>query len=66
MGKGKIARYEQFLLFPQLRAISPFPTVFVTLLDPIGQLPAILIKLKIVVSKSFSLEESIICRLGKA
>ena len=27
VGKGEIARYEQFVLFPKL-AISPFPTVF--------------------------------------
>ena len=53
VGKGEIARYEQFLLFPQcflsdFRAFCPFST-----------------SLKLSYANSFRLEESKICRLGK-
>ena len=52
-GKGQIARSEQFLLFPQC---------FSTLLE---NFPPFSLNLKWSSAKSFSLEESKICRLGK-
>ena len=53
MGKGEIARHEQFLLFPTvfsmcLESFLPFST-----------------NLKLSSANSFSLEASKICRLGK-
>ena len=53
MGKGEIARNEQFILFP---------AVFSTRLREIS---ATFINLKLSSANSFSLEESKICRLGK-
>ena len=45
-----------------LRAISPFPTAFSTLLDNFLPFSS---NLKLLSANSFSLEESKICRLGK-
>ena len=53
LGKGEIARNEQFLLFP---------TVFSTRLE---NLPPYSSNLKLSPVNSFSLEVSQICRLGK-
>ena len=53
VGKGEIARNEQFLVFPQCFILP-------------GELSAILIKfLKLSSADSFSLEMSKICRLRK-
>ena len=52
VGKGEIARNEQFLLFP----------VFSTCLDNFLPFSS---NLKLSSANSFSLEESNICRLGK-
>ena len=53
MGKGEIARNEQFLLFPQC-----FLPILETTLS-------FLSNLKLSSAHSFSLEESRICRLGR-
>ena len=52
VGKGEIARNEQFLLFPQ--CFLPFKKILPFSLN-----------LKLSFANSFSLEESKICRLGK-
>ena len=51
VGKGEIARNEQFLFFPQC------------FFYPYGELSVLSIKSEIVVCKLFSLEESKICPL---
>ena len=53
MGKGKIARYEQFLFFP---------TVFSTRLKNFLPFSS---SLKLSSANSFSLDQFKICRLGK-
>ena len=53
VGKGEIARNEQFLLFPQCFLLR------------FGELSAISLNLKLLSAKSFGMEESIICRSGK-
>ena len=54
VGKGEIARNEQFLFFP---------TVFSTLLEDFLPFSS---NLKLLSANSFSLGESEICRLGKS
>ena len=53
VGKGEIARNEQFLLFP---------TVFSTHLENFLPFPS---NLKLLSTNSFNLEDTKICRLGK-
>ena len=67
VGKGEIARYEQFLLFPQCLQKACFPGVKRCHCVGMGfkELSAILSKGKIVVCKIVNLGESRMCRFGK-
>ena len=58
VGKGEIARNEQFLLF----SFSPFPTAFSTCLKNFLPFSS---NFELSSANTFSLEESKICRLGK-